>query len=96
MCQQWLHRNRSASARTSVSGDKPASQRFEFSQLLDSSRPGSNFSTGLGLGVAVLVEKTTPGVLELPAGTTEQRAFVRIGVAELEFTSHTINKDVNV
>ncbi len=79
-----------------VSGDKPASQRFEFSQLLDSARPGSNFSTGLGLGIAVLVEKTTPGVLELPSGTTEQQAFVRIDVAELEFTSHSINKDVNV
>jgi hypothetical protein len=30
-------------------------------------KPGDNFSFGLGLGVAITLEKTSPGMLELPA-----------------------------
>ena len=76
--------------------DKPIWRRFTFEKLLDSNKPGSNFSTGLGLGVAVVVERASSGKLELPAGDMPQRAFLRIDNAEVEFTSRTINDEVKV
>jgi hypothetical protein len=62
------------------------------SQLLDSAKPGDNFSIGKGLGVAIEIEKTSDGPLELAGG----RAFLRIGSARLEFNSRTINDKVVV
>jgi hypothetical protein len=71
---------------------KPVWQEFKLSKRLDSSKPGSNFSTGLGLGVAVIIEKTDADVLSLASGS----AYLRIDNAEVEFTSRTINNDVKV
>ena len=48
---------------------------------------------GLGLGVAILVEKTSEGPLALPAGKS---AGIRIGSVELSFTGKTRNEDVKV
>jgi hypothetical protein len=68
-------------------------QKFEMTKLADSPKPGTNFTVGLGLGVAVIVEKTSPGKLELPAGT---RAFLRIDDVELIFAPRNRNEDVQV
>ena len=72
--------------------NKPIWQEFKLSKRLDSATPGSNFSTGLGLGVAVVIEKTAPGVLLHEGGS----AYLRIDNAAVEFTSRTINDDVKV
>ncbi|MEX0727836.1 MAG: DUF1501 domain-containing protein [Planctomycetaceae bacterium] len=69
---------------------------FEMSQLLDSPSPGSNFSIGTGLGVAVIVEKTSDGVLELPAEAGPHAAWIRIPETDLKFFSRTINDKVVV
>ena len=68
-------------------------QKFELAKLLDSRTPGANFSVGLGLGVAVIVEKTTPGTLELAA---EAKAFLRIDSVGLVFNPRVRNDDVQV
>jgi hypothetical protein len=72
--------------------NKPIWQEFKLSKRLDSATPGSNFSTGLGLGVAVVIEKTAPGVLLHEGGS----AYLRIDNAAVEFTSRSINDDVKV
>lgn len=71
----------------------PKLQTFEMARLLDSRTPNVNFTVGLGFGAAVIVEKTSPGTLELPAGT---RMFVRIDDAGLVFTPRVRNDDVMV
>jgi hypothetical protein len=65
-----------------VFGD--AATAFEVSRFLGSTSPGANFPIGNGLGVAVVVEKSSPGVLTLPAGDANQ-AFLRIHSVALEF-----------
>lgn len=67
---------------------------FELTKRLDSGRPGSNFSIGRGLAVAVIVEKTSPGNLELPANTPA--VALCIDHVELQFFSRTINDEVKV
>jgi hypothetical protein len=74
-------------------GDTPHYRKFTLAQLLDSRVPNVNFTVGLGLGVAVLVEKTTPGNLEIPAG---KQAFLRIDDVELIFNPRQRNDDVQV
>jgi hypothetical protein len=75
-------------------GDGPdAYQTVEMAQLFDSRIPNVNFRVGLGFGVALIVEKTSPGVLEIPAGT---QAFVRVDEVRLVFRPRTRNDDVQV
>jgi hypothetical protein len=47
----------------------------------------------MGVGLAVVVEKTTPGALTVPAGS---RAFLRIDDVEVSFTPRPRNDDVTV
>ena len=68
-------------------------QKVELAHLFDSRTPNVNFAVGLGFGVAVVVEKTSAGVLELPAGT---RAFIRIDDVQLVFNPRLRNDDVQV
>jgi len=68
-------------------------QKFEFPYLLDSRVPNVNFSVGLGLGVGVVVEKSTPGPVELPAGSS---LFIRVDDAQLIFRPRERNDDVQV
>jgi hypothetical protein len=58
--------------------------RFSLSQFLGSRGGGVNFAIGNGLGVAVLVEKKTPGRLSYPKDKSHFAA-VRIRSAKLEF-----------
>jgi Protein of unknown function (DUF1501) len=58
---------------------------FKVDRFLGSSKPGANFSIGNGLGVAVMVEKKSPGSLTLPNNEPRQAAL-RIRSVTLEFS----------
>ena len=58
---------------------------FKLDRFLGSAKPGANFSIGNGLGVAVIVEKKTPGTLALPKNE-RSRATLRIRSVTLEFS----------
>jgi hypothetical protein len=72
-------------------GKSPQSP-FALTQRLDSAAPGQNFSIGRGLGVAIEIEKTAAGLLDLPKGS----ARLRVTSTRLQFSSHTINDKVVV
>jgi hypothetical protein len=59
---------------------------FKVARFLGSTAPGVNFPIGNGLGVAVVVEKRTPGALALP-GSAERRAALRVRSVALEFSA---------
>jgi hypothetical protein len=80
----------------STKSTQPKTQRFKIEKRLDSAKPGQNFPIGKGFGVAVIVEKTSPGTLTVPANGTANRAFLRIDSVQLEFNSRTINEKVKV
>jgi hypothetical protein len=67
---------------------------FEFTTRLDSPAPGANFSIGNGLAIAVLMEKTSPGELQITAGT--EPVALCIDHIDLRFNSRTINDEVKV
>jgi len=69
------------------------SQEFVLEKNFVNTKPGSNFSFGLGLGVAVIVEKISPGTLEL---TGEDFAFIRVNEIEIEFAGKKRNDKVTV
>jgi hypothetical protein len=58
---------------------------FKASRFLGSSIPGVNFPIGNGLGVAVAVEKKTPGPLTIPSKSSH-RCAVRIHSVSLDFS----------
>ena len=68
-------------------------QKFVLAKLMDSRVPNANFSVGLGFGIAVMIEKTSPGILELPENFN---AFIRVGETSLVFTPRVRNDDVQV
>ena len=61
---------------------------------LDSPAPGQNFAIGLGLGVAVVVEKTSAGRLAVEA--RDHSACLAIDSLEVIFGGRDINEDVQV
>ncbi len=72
---------------------KPNYERFEVSVTLRSQDGGAN-ETNLGIGVGVIVEKKTPGTLELPPGDVASGAFLRIDDVELVFNARPRKDDV--
>ncbi|MGE3804246.1 MAG: DUF1501 domain-containing protein [Gemmataceae bacterium] len=72
-------------------GSEP--QSFEVSKNFINPNPGQNFSFGLGMGVAVVLEKTSDGVLEVPA---QSFAWLNIDRFELDFDPKPINDKVKV
>lgn len=72
--------------------DKPRYEKFQVAVKLRS-QDGGAMETSRGIGVAVVVEKTTPGVLDLPANT---RALVRIDDVELVFNARPRDDSVTV
>ena len=56
--------------------------------------PGNNFSFGRGLGIGIVVEKTSDGPLELPAKPLS--AWLRVKHVDLTFQGKPVNKDVTV
>ena len=79
-----------------VVGDAPTCATFEFSRMLDGTAPGQNFSIGLGLGVAIEVEKTAEGTWEVGGPHIAAPAALYIASARLTFASRTINDKVVV
>ena len=71
-------------------------EEFRLTKQFMNATPGSNFSFGLGLGVAVIVQKTSPGVLQLPANAQEQSAVIRLAAVELTFRGKERNPNVTV
>jgi hypothetical protein len=72
-----------------------AATTFEVNRFLGSMIPGANFPIGNGLGVAVVLEKTSPGTLALP-GPGPFQAFLRIHSVSLEFNARPRDDSVTV
>lgn len=75
-------------------GPKAEFETIELTKEFVNPNPGANFSFGLGLGVACLVEKTTAGPLELPS--TVPAARLVIEKFDLEFVGKPRNDKVTV
>lgn len=71
--------------------------RFEVSAALRSQDDGA-FETSLGVGVAVVVEKTTPGVLNLrpSAGQPPAKALIRIDDTKLDYVARPRDETVKI
>ncbi|MCI0464956.1 MAG: hypothetical protein L0Z62_49170, partial [Gemmataceae bacterium] len=67
-----------------VFGDASAVRTFSVDRFLGSTQANVNFAIGNGLGVAIMVEKTSAGALQL-AGPGPHRAFVRLHSVALDF-----------
>jgi hypothetical protein len=72
----------------------PRFEAVELTREFVNPTPGSNFSFGRGLGVAILVEKTGDAPLDLPPKPLT--AFVRVKQIDLQFTGKPRNEDVKV
>ncbi len=59
-------------------------ERFELSKFLGTTVGNANFSIGNGLGIAIIVEKTSSGTLRVPAADALS-AFIRIDEVGLDF-----------
>ncbi|TXT36640.1 MAG: hypothetical protein FD138_913, partial [Planctomycetota bacterium] len=70
-------------------------EAFKVDRFLGSTTPGANFSIGSGLGVAITVEKKTPGPLTLPKNESH-RAALRIESVTLEFSPRVRDESVTV
>jgi hypothetical protein len=75
--------------------DEGPRQTVELTKEFVNPKPGGNFSFGLGLGVALIVEKTSGDALELPAGKIPV-ARVRLSDIRLEFIGKKRNEKVKV
>lgn len=60
-------------------------QPVELTKEFINKTPGANFSYGLGLGVSIIVEKKTPGLLDLPAGQ-DRGAELLVKNVKIHFT----------
>jgi hypothetical protein len=81
---------------------RPKYEKFQVSATLRS-QDGGAMETSRGIGVAVIVEKVTPGVLDLSAGGTgvspvlaELQAFIRIDDVEFSFDARPRDDSVTV
>ena len=76
---------------------EPGSRRYETFQVVATlrSQDGGAMETSRGVGTAIVVEKITPGVLEL-APTDDPRAHVRIEGVELTFNPRPRDDSVTV
>ena len=70
-------------------------ETFKLDRFLGSTVGGSNFAIGNGLGVAIAVEKKTPGSLTLPKNESH-RAALRIESVTLDFSPRKRDESVTV
>lgn len=75
-------------------GSRAAGERFDLEALLDSSVPGQNFAIGSGLGVAVVLTRSSPG--ELPREQFKSDAYVAIERVSLDYVSRERNEKVQI
>lgn len=64
---------------------------FEISRFLGSTVPGANFAIGNGLGVAISIDKTSPGAL-----ATTGAAYLRVHGVDLQFNARPRDESVTV
>lgn len=76
-----------------VDKDQSFDDVFELEKVFENPNPGGNFSFGLGLGVAIVIEKTSDGVLTV---ADDQAAFLRIEDVTVEFTGKARIETVKV
>jgi hypothetical protein len=67
-------------------------QKFTLTRALRSQDAGAS-EIEMGVGLAILVERTTPGDLAVPPGA---RAYLQIDDVEISFTPRPRNDDVKV
>lgn len=77
------------------STDDKIFETFELSKEFINASPGGNFSFGIGMGIAVIVEKKSEGVLEIAPGTSPL-SRVRIANVQLDFAGKPRNAKVKV
>lgn len=70
-------------------------ETFKLDRFLGSTTPGANFSIGNGLGIAITVEKKTPGPLTLP-NSEPHRAAICINSVTLEFSPRQRDESLTV
>ncbi len=75
--------------------DEDAFETFELTKEFLNPSPGANFSFGLGMGIAVIVEKKSEGTLDLAPGASPL-ARIRIADVKLDFVGKQINDKVKV
>jgi hypothetical protein len=75
--------------------DASTAGSFTVDRFLGSTQPGANFPIGNGLGVAVVVEKTSPGALTLQ-GMAPFQGYVRIHSVSLDFSPRPRDDSVTV
>ena len=73
----------------------PRYERFQVSATLRS-QDGGAMETSRGIGVAVVVEKITPGNLERSAGNLPGEAFIRVDDIEFSFDPRPRDENVTV
>jgi hypothetical protein len=74
-------------------GDAKSAGTFKVDRFLGSTIPNQNFPIGNGLGVAVVVEKTSPGTLQLVT-PGRHATFVRIHSISLDFSARPRDESV--
>ena len=78
-----------------AAGARPACEKFTLTTVLQS-QDGGAFHLSRGVGVAIAVEKSTPGDLLLDAAAGPHQAFLRVDAVALEFAPRPRNDDVQV
>jgi hypothetical protein len=76
--------------------ESPAWETFTLEKTFENPNSGQNFSFGLGLGVAIILEKTTPGPLVLGPGDASRSAWICVQAVELDFAGKPIKEEVTV
>jgi len=91
--------NRKALATVEVqpafAANEDAFETIELTKEFINASPGANFSFGLGMGIAVVVEKKSEGALELAPGTSPL-ARIRVADVQLDFVGKPLNEKVKV
>jgi hypothetical protein len=88
--------NRKELATVDVQPTFTSDEKFETIELtkeFTNPSPGGNFSFGLGMGIALIVEKKSEGTLELAPGRTPL-ARLRVADVQLEFVGKQVNEKV--
>jgi hypothetical protein len=70
-------------------------EEYTLEKVFENPSAGANFSFGLGMGVAVIIEKTSDAPLELPADCPN-RAHIRVHELTLDFAGKKRKEDVVV
>lgn len=76
--------------------DTNALQQFTLEKSFANPTPGGNFSFGLGLGVAVTLERVIAGPTPLPASSPSIPCAIEIQQFQVEFRGKPRNEDVTV